>query len=96
MDAIVREQMINALIKMRDDPEVTIIAVTHNIDFIKQYADYIAILHNKRIFAYGKRDEILKSSDPVLKRIMSIIVDETDMLAESVLGIMKNTEDEEL
>jgi ABC-type transporter Mla maintaining outer membrane lipid asymmetry ATPase subunit MlaF len=70
--------------------------VSHNIDFIKQYADYIAILHNKRIFAYGKRDEILKSSDPVLQKIMSIIVDETDMLAESVLGIMKSKEDEKL
>ena len=58
--------------------------------------DYIAILHDKRIFAYGKRDEILKSSDPVLQKIMSIIVDETDKLAESVLGIMKSSEDEEL
>lgn len=95
MDAIVRERMINALIKMRDDPEVTIIAVTHNIDFIKHYPDYIAILHDKRIFAYGKRDEILKSRNPVLQRIMAIIVDETEMLAESVLGLMTGTELEE-
>ena len=74
MDEIVRERMVNALNIMRDDPEVTLITVTHNIDFVKQYSDYIAILHDKRIFAYGKRDEILKSRDPVLQRIMAIIV----------------------
>ena len=96
MDEIVRERMVNALNIMRDDPEVTLITVTHNIDFVKQYSDYIAILHDKRIFAYGKRDEILKSRDPVLQRIMAIIVDETEMLAESVLGLMTGIEDEEL
>lgn len=96
MDAIVRERISDAIITMRDDPAITIIAVTHNIDFIKQYADYIAILHDKCIFAYGKRDEILKSRDPVLQKIMAIIVDETDKLAESVLGIMKSSEDEEV
>ncbi len=95
MDAIIRERISDAIIRMRDDPAITIVAVSHNIDFIKQYADYIAILHDKRIFAYGRRDEILKSNDPVLQKIMSIIVDETDMLAESVLGIMKSKEDEE-
>jgi phospholipid/cholesterol/gamma-HCH transport system ATP-binding protein len=94
MDAIIREQMVTSLNTMRDNPSVTLVTVTHNIDYIKQHADYIAILHEGRIFAYGTRDEILKSHDPVLQRIMAIIVDETEMLAESVLGLMTGKEDE--
>jgi phospholipid/cholesterol/gamma-HCH transport system ATP-binding protein len=96
MDAIIREQMVASLNTMRDNPSVTLVTVTHNIDYIKQHADYIAILHEGRIFAFGTRDEILKSRDPVLQRIMAIIVDETEMLAESVLGLMTGKEDEEL
>jgi phospholipid/cholesterol/gamma-HCH transport system ATP-binding protein len=96
MDAIIREQMVSSLNSMRDDPDVTLVTVTHNIDYIKQHSDYIAILHEGRIFAFGTRDEILKSRDPVLQRIMAIIVDETEMLAESVLGLMTGREDKEL
>jgi phospholipid/cholesterol/gamma-HCH transport system ATP-binding protein len=94
MDAIVREQMANTMNSMKDDPNVTLVSVSHNIDLIKQFSDYIAILYDKRIFAFGKRDEILKSRDPILQRIMAIIVDETEMLAESVLGLMTDTEEE--
>ena len=96
MDAIVREQMVKSLNIMRDNPSVTLVTVTHNIEYIKQYSDYIAILHEGRIFTFGTRDEVLKSRDPVLQRIMAIIVDETEMLAESVLGLMTGKEDEEL
>jgi len=96
MDAIIREQMVTSLNTMRDNPNVTLVTVTHNIDYIKQNSDYIAILHEGRIFAFGTRDEILKSRDPVLQRIMAIIVDETEMLAESVLGLMTGKEDAEL
>lgn len=95
VDAIVRERLAKKINNWRDDPNVTVVSVTHNMEYIKQYADYIAILHNKRIFAYGKRDEILKSRDPILQRIMAIIVDETEMLAESVLGLMTGTEEDE-
>ena len=88
-DAVYREQLINTMVMLRDDPNVTLLSITHNIEMIKTYADYIGILHNKRLFAYATRDRIIHSSDPVLQRILSIIVDETEMLAESVLGIME-------
>jgi phospholipid/cholesterol/gamma-HCH transport system ATP-binding protein len=88
-DAVYREQLINTMVMLRDDPNVTLLSMTHNIEMIKMYADYIGILHNKRLFAYATRDRIIHSNDPVLQRILSIIVDETEMLAESVLGIME-------
>jgi phospholipid/cholesterol/gamma-HCH transport system ATP-binding protein len=88
MDAIVRQRVLDTMVTLRDDPEITILSFTHNIDMIKQYADYIGILHDRRLLAYGRREDIIHSSDPMLQRILSIIIDETEMLADSVLGIM--------
>ncbi|MGQ9615514.1 MAG: ABC transporter ATP-binding protein [Spirochaetota bacterium] len=92
IDAIARKKMIDIIVPLRDDPEITLIVVSHNIDFIKEYADYIALLHDKNLIAYGKRDEILKSSNPILQSILSIIVDEGALVAKEVLGILKGEE----
>jgi len=88
IDAIHRQKMIDKLIPLRDDPDITLIMVSHNLDFIKTYADYIALLYAGKLFAYGQRDEILRSSDPILQKIMSIIIDEEALIAEEVLGLL--------
>jgi phospholipid/cholesterol/gamma-HCH transport system ATP-binding protein len=88
IDAIAREKMVNKILPLRDDPNVTAVMVSHNLDFIKSSADYIALMYNHRLFTYGRRDDILKSRDPILQRILSIIIDEEAVLAEEVLGIL--------
>ncbi len=88
IDAIHQQKMIDRLIPLQDDPNITLIMVSHNLDFIKAYADYIALLYAGKLFAYGRRDEILRSSDPILQKIMSIIVDEEAIIAEEVLGLL--------
>jgi phospholipid/cholesterol/gamma-HCH transport system ATP-binding protein len=88
IDAIAREKMVKKILPLRDDPEVTAIMVSHNLDFIKSSADYIALIYNHRLFTYGTRDEILKSRDPILQSILSIITDEEAAVAEEVLGIL--------
>jgi phospholipid/cholesterol/gamma-HCH transport system ATP-binding protein len=88
IDAIAREKMVNKILPLRDDPNVTAIMVSHSLDFIKSSADYIALMYNHRLFTYGRRDDILKSRDPILQRILSIIIDEEAVVAEEVLGIL--------
>ena len=80
--------MVNKILPLRDNPEITLIMVSHNLDFIKSSADYIALIYNNRLFSYGSRDEILKSRDPIIQRILSIIIDEEAAVAEEVLGIL--------
>jgi phospholipid/cholesterol/gamma-HCH transport system ATP-binding protein len=94
-DAIVRQRVTDTLVAFRDDPEITVVSVTHNIDLVKQYADYIGILHEKRLFAYDERNAIVHSRDPVLHRLLSIIIDEAEDMAEGVLEIMEGTGDAE-
>jgi phospholipid/cholesterol/gamma-HCH transport system ATP-binding protein len=88
IDAIAREKMVNKILPLRDNPEITLIMVSHNLDFIKSSADYIALIYDNRLFSYGSRDEILKSRDPIIQRILSIIIDEEAAVAEEVLGIL--------
>lgn len=88
VDAIAREKIVNTILPMREDPDVTLIMVSHNIDLIKSAADHIALVFNRRLFAYGTRDEVFKSSDPVVRKILSIIIDEEAAVADAVLGVL--------
>ena len=88
IDAMAREKMVDTIIPLRDDTATTIIMVSHNIELIKSAADYIALVFNRKLFAYGTRDEILKSKDPITQKILSIIIDEEAQIAEEILGVL--------
>jgi phospholipid/cholesterol/gamma-HCH transport system ATP-binding protein len=95
VDAIAREKIVNTIIPLRDDPDVTLIMVSHNIELIRNAADYIALVFNRRLFAYGTKDEIFKSRDPIVRKILSIIIDEEAAVAEAVLGVLTGLESPE-
>lgn len=88
IDAVACTRIIDRILPLRDDPGITIIMASHNLDFIKSSADYIALLYRHRLFAYSQRDHILKSTDPVLQQILSIIVDEEEAVANEILKIL--------
>jgi phospholipid/cholesterol/gamma-HCH transport system ATP-binding protein len=91
IDAITTQRMVDKLLPLRDDNKVTMVMVSHNLDFIKSSADYIALIYQNKLFAYGTRDDILKSEDPILQGILSIIVDEQAIVAEEVLEILSES-----
>lgn len=95
-DAITLEKIINIILPLKDDPEITLIMVSHNLDFIKSSADYIALIYENRLIAYDEKDEILRSTDPIIQRILSIIIDEEATVAEEVLGILTGEASEDL
>ncbi len=88
IDVITREKIINMILPLNDDPDITLIMVSHNIDFIKSSADYIALIYENRLIAYDKKDDILRTTDPIIQRILSIIIDEETTVAKEVLGIL--------
>jgi phospholipid/cholesterol/gamma-HCH transport system ATP-binding protein len=88
IDVITREKIINKILPLKEDSEITIILVSHNIEFIKNHADHIGLINDGRLIAYGEKDEILKSDDPIIQKILSIIIDEEAVVAEEVLDIL--------
>ncbi len=88
IDVITREKIINRILPLKEDSEITIILVSHNIDFIKNHADHIGLIDDGRLIAYGEKDGILKSDDAIIQKILSIIIDEEAVVAEEVLDIL--------
>jgi phospholipid/cholesterol/gamma-HCH transport system ATP-binding protein len=88
VDVITREKITNRILPLKEDHDITVILVSHNIDFIKAYADYIGLINDGQLIAYGEKDEILKSEDRRIQRILSIIIDEEAVVAEEVLDIL--------
>lgn len=95
-DAITREKIINIILSLKDDPEITLILVSHNLDFIKNSADYIALIYENRLIAYDEKEEILRSTNPIIQRILSIIIDEEATVAEEILGILTGSVSEDV
>lgn len=88
IDVITREKIINRILTLKEDSEITIILVSHNIDFIKNHAELIGLVNDGRLIAYGQKDEVLKSDDTIIQKILSIIIDEKAVEAEEVLDIL--------
>jgi phospholipid/cholesterol/gamma-HCH transport system ATP-binding protein len=88
IDVITREKITNRILPLKNDPEVTVVLVSHNIDFIKDYADYIGLINDGKLIAYGEKNEIFRSDDRRIQRILSIIIDEEAVVAEEVLDIL--------
>ncbi|MCO6523510.1 MAG: ATP-binding cassette domain-containing protein [Candidatus Schmidhempelia sp.] len=56
-----RKELLIYINKLRNEINIPIIYVTHNINEAKQIANYIAILEQGRLIEYGKTNEILHS-----------------------------------
>lgn len=64
--------IINELIKdLHDKLKVTSIAVTHDMKSAYKIADWIAMLYQGKIIAYGTPDEIRSSTDPVVHQFIN-------------------------
>ncbi len=57
----------------RNDPELTTVVISHDLDSIKQIAEHVVFLHYGRIpgmakvYREGARDEVLKDPDPIIR-----------------------------
>lgn len=57
----------------KNDPELTTVVISHDLDSIKQIADHVVFLHYgrmpgmARVYREGPREEILKDPDPIIR-----------------------------
>jgi phospholipid/cholesterol/gamma-HCH transport system ATP-binding protein len=74
----IRADNINELIlRLRDELNVTGVAVTHDMVSAYKIADRIALLHEGKIYAIGTPKEIQASTDPVVKQFIMGISDQS-------------------
>ncbi|MCI2105445.1 MAG: ABC transporter ATP-binding protein [Intestinimonas sp.] len=74
LDVLVQAQIVNELLRLRNEFGTGILLVTHNMGVVAKMADKVAVMYGGRIVEYGYRDSILTTpSHPYTKALMEAI-----------------------
>lgn len=60
----------NLILKTKAETNSTFVVITHNIDSTLRVADYMAILFRSNLAAFGGKDELFASDDPVVRQFL--------------------------
>jgi len=85
LDVIVEAQFIELLKELRDEFNLTILLITHNIGLVAELADRVAVMYAGQMAELGDAHEIFKESlhpytDGLLKAVPNIQLDDTEEL----------------
>ncbi len=70
LDPIASDSIDKLILRVRDRLNVTSVVVTHDMRSARRLGQRILMLHEKRIYAAGKPEEIFNSSDPIVKQFV--------------------------
>ena len=71
LDPIMSDSIDDMIQHLADELNVTSIVVTHDMFSVKNVADEIAMLHEGKIYFEGTPDELVKSTDPIIKSFIN-------------------------
>ena len=80
LDPIVSDSINKLMIRLGTELKMTSVIVTHDMVSAREVGDRIAMLHEGKIYAVDKPGAILDSQDPVVKRFVNGISDESDAI----------------
>ena len=70
LDPIITHVLTDTIVKLRRRLNGTAVVVSHDLDSIYMMADYIAMLFEGAIVAYGTVDEIRRSPSPIVQQFL--------------------------
>lgn len=70
LDPINAAQMDALLLRMKEVLQVTIVVVSHDLESLKNIADYVLVLHEGRAVYAGELAPLLQTSDPYLRQFL--------------------------
>jgi phospholipid/cholesterol/gamma-HCH transport system ATP-binding protein len=70
LDPIITHVLTETIVKLRQRLNGTAVVVSHDLESIYQMADYIAMLFEGAIVAYGTVDEIRRSPNPIVQQFL--------------------------
>jgi phospholipid/cholesterol/gamma-HCH transport system ATP-binding protein len=71
LDPVMSDAIDKLILKMKNELGSTFIVISHDIAGTFQIADYIGMLYKSRLIAFGTKDEIKDSYDPILQQFFS-------------------------
>ncbi len=70
LDPIITHILTNTIKKLRDRLNGTAVVVSHDLESIYLMADYVAMLFEGAIIAYGTVDEVRRSPNPIVQQFL--------------------------
>lgn len=70
LDPIITHVLTDTIVRLRERLGGTAVVVSHDLESIYQMADYIAMLFEGAIVAYGTVDEIRRSPNPIVQQFL--------------------------
>lgn len=70
LDPIITHVLTDTIVKLRERHNGTAVVVSHDLESIYLMADYIAMLFEGAIVAYGPVDEIRRSPNPIVQQFL--------------------------
>jgi len=80
LDPIVSDSINKLMVRLGEELKMTSVIVTHDMVSARQVGDRIAMLHEGRIYCVDEPHVVLESEDPVVKRFVNGISDESDAI----------------
>src|SRR5262249_811988 len=75
LDPVVSDSIDQLIMRVRDQYKVTSVVVTHDMRSARRVGNRLLLLHDKKIYAAGKPEDIFKSTDPIIHKFVNGISD---------------------
>ena len=86
LDPVVSAGLDNLILKLKKAFNMTMVVVTHELESVKIIADRIAMMHEGKIIAVGTKEELKKSTDPILQQFFNRQADVEEVDRERYLS----------
>ncbi len=81
-------EKIRSIIKDLKEKGKALLICTYDETITSMLADYLVILYKNRIYTHGPYRDIIKSSDPVIKKILSHVLDKISNFDDEILDLI--------
>ncbi|MBK1832754.1 ATP-binding cassette domain-containing protein [Roseibacillus ishigakijimensis] len=74
LDVSIQSQILNLLLKLRDELELTMIFISHDLSVVRYLADNIAVMYAGEIVEYGEAEEVFNNAThPYTQKLLAAV-----------------------
>lgn len=74
LDVSIQSQILNLLLKLRNELELTMIFISHDLSVVRYISDNIAVMHRGKMVEYGEAEELFNNAQhPYTQKLIEAI-----------------------